>query len=60
MSNKNNCSFISLTVRGIRESNKRRNIFASLKIKKHPFIFCKIPFLIEVMNHPGDMNGEVK
>jgi len=44
MSNKNYCSFVSLNVRGIRESKKRRNIFCFFKDQKASFYFLQETF----------------
>ena len=44
MSNKNNCGFISLNVRGLRDCNKRRNIFCFLKDQRASFYFLQETF----------------
>ena len=44
MSIKNNCSFISLNVRGLRDGDKRRNIFCFLKDQRASFYFLQKTF----------------
>ena len=54
------CLVISLTVRGLRETVKRRSIFTYLKDQEANFYFYKKRFLKQVTKPFGEMNGAVK